>query len=58
MNATAISRRSSSQNIRAKADKRFAQWREPDTLDLARTAAVARLIFGPGMNIQITPVSA
>jgi FO synthase len=28
---------------------------EPDTLDLARTVAVARLVLGPEMNIQIPP---
>ena len=43
------------QNFRAKPDTRFAQWPEPDTLDLARTAAVARLIFGSEVNIQIPP---
>ncbi|MGA2713486.1 MAG: 7,8-didemethyl-8-hydroxy-5-deazariboflavin synthase CofG [Bryobacteraceae bacterium] len=43
------------QNFRAKPDTRFAQWPEPDALDLARTAAVARLIFGSEVNIQIPP---
>jgi 7,8-didemethyl-8-hydroxy-5-deazariboflavin synthase CofG subunit len=43
------------QNFRAKPDTRFAQWPEPNTLDLARTAAVARLIFGSEMNVQIPP---
>jgi len=43
------------QNFRAKADTRFAQWPEPSTLDLARTAAVARLIFGSEVNVQIPP---
>jgi len=43
------------QNFRAKADTRFAQWPEPSALDLARTAAVARLIFGSEVNIQIPP---
>jgi 7,8-didemethyl-8-hydroxy-5-deazariboflavin synthase CofG subunit len=43
------------QNFRAKADTRFAQWPEPSTTDLARTAAVARLIFGFDVNVQIPP---
>ena len=43
------------QNFRAKADTRFAQWPEPSTLDLARSAAVARLIFGSEVNVQIPP---
>jgi 7,8-didemethyl-8-hydroxy-5-deazariboflavin synthase CofG subunit len=43
------------QNFRAKADTRFAQWPEPGTLDLVRTAAVARLILGPEVNVQIPP---
>ena len=43
------------QNFRAKADTRFAQWPEPDAMDLVRTAAVARLIFGPEVNVQIPP---
>jgi FO synthase len=43
------------QNFRAKSDTRFAQWPEPEPLDLIRTAAVARLIFGNEVNIQIPP---
>jgi FO synthase len=43
------------QNFRAKPDTRFAQWPEPSTLDLARTAAVARVIFGSEVNVQIPP---
>jgi FO synthase len=43
------------QNFRAKADTRFARWPEPATDDLMRTAALARLIFGPEVNIQIPP---
>ncbi len=43
------------QNFRAKGDTRFAQWPEPSKADLARTAAVARLIFGSEVNIQIPP---
>jgi 7,8-didemethyl-8-hydroxy-5-deazariboflavin synthase CofG subunit len=43
------------QNFRAKADTQFAQWPEPDTPDLARTAAVARLIFGAAINLQVPP---
>jgi len=43
------------QNFRAKSDTRFAQWPEPDAIDLARTAAVARLLFGSEINVQIPP---
>ena len=43
------------QNFRAKPDTRFARWPEPEPLDLVRTAAVARLIFGTEINIQIPP---
>jgi 7,8-didemethyl-8-hydroxy-5-deazariboflavin synthase CofG subunit len=43
------------QNFRAKADTRFAQWPEPESDELMRTAAIARLIFGPEVNIQIPP---
>ncbi len=42
------------QNFRAKPDTRFAQYAEPDTLDLSRTAAVARLML-PHVNIQVPP---
>ena len=43
------------QNFRAKPDTRFAKSDEPDLDDLLWTAAVARLIFGPEMNIQVPP---
>jgi 7,8-didemethyl-8-hydroxy-5-deazariboflavin synthase CofG subunit len=43
------------QNFRAKADTLFRDRPEPDTLDVARTAAVARLILGARMNIQVPP---
>ena len=43
------------QNFRAKSDTRFASWPEPGQKDLIRTAAVARLIFGTEINIQIPP---
>jgi 7,8-didemethyl-8-hydroxy-5-deazariboflavin synthase CofG subunit len=43
------------QNFRAKADTKFAHWPEPETADLTRTAAVARLILGAGVNLQIPP---
>ena len=43
------------QNFRAKADTRFAGRAEPDLDDLMWTAAAARLIFGPAMNIQVPP---
>src|SRR6266446_2820848 len=40
------------QNFRAKPGTRMAQAPEPDLEDHLWTIAVARLIFGPGMNIQ------
>ncbi|RJF69384.1 5-amino-6-(D-ribitylamino)uracil--L-tyrosine 4-hydroxyphenyl transferase CofH [Rhodopseudomonas palustris] len=43
------------QNFRAKAETRFAGYDEPGLDDLLWTAAVARLIFGPAMNIQVPP---
>jgi FO synthase len=43
------------QNFRAKVDTRFAAWPEPATEDIARTAAVARLIFGGSINLQVPP---
>ena len=43
------------QNFRAKPGTLFAQRTEPDLLDLTRTAAVARLIFGQEVSIQIPP---
>jgi 7,8-didemethyl-8-hydroxy-5-deazariboflavin synthase CofG subunit len=43
------------QNFRAKPDTPFADKPEPTTLDLARTAAVARLIFGSEINLQVPP---
>ncbi|MCC6389309.1 MAG: 7,8-didemethyl-8-hydroxy-5-deazariboflavin synthase CofG [Bryobacterales bacterium] len=43
------------QNFRAKPDTRFAQWPEPETNDLVLTAALARVIFGPEVNVQIPP---
>jgi FO synthase len=43
------------QNFRAKPDTPFAHRAEPDVLDVARTAAVARLIFGARMSIQAPP---
>jgi FO synthase len=43
------------QNFRAKPDTRFAAQPEPRTLDLARTAAVARLILGDTINLQVPP---
>lgn len=43
------------QNFRAKPDTRFAQWPEPNALDLIRTAAVGRLILGSEVNLQIPP---
>lgn len=43
------------QNFRAKPDIVFAERPEPGSLQLARTAAVARLIFGDEINIQVPP---
>ena len=43
------------QPFRAKADTRMAQAGEPALDDLLRTLAVARLIFGPEMNVQSPP---
>jgi len=43
------------QNFRAKPDTLFAGRPEPVAMDIARTAAVARLIFGPRINLQIPP---
>jgi len=43
------------QNFRAKPDTLFAGRPEPTTLDLARTAAVARLILGGSVNLQVPP---
>ena len=43
------------QNFRAKPGTRMAQAAEPPFEDLLWTAAVARLIFGPNMNLQVPP---
>ena len=43
------------QNFRAKPDTDFAGRFEPDALDIARTTAVARLIFGEEINVQVPP---
>lgn len=43
------------QNFRAKPGTRMAEAAEPALDDLLWTAAVARLIFGPAMNIQVPP---
>lgn len=43
------------QNFRAKPNTKMAQAPEPDLEDLLWTIAVARLIFGPQMNIQAPP---
>ncbi len=43
------------QNFRAKDDTRMAGCAEPSRQDLLWTAAVARLLFGPDMNIQVPP---
>ncbi len=43
------------QNFRAKPDTRMAQAPEPELEELLWTIAVARLLFGPTMNIQAPP---
>ena len=43
------------QNFRAKPDTLFAGRTEPTALDVARTAAVARLILGSTVNLQVPP---
>ena len=43
------------QNFRAKADTLFADRSEPTALDVARTAAVARLVLGTEVNLQVPP---
>ena len=43
------------QNFRAKPETRMAESPEPDLDDLLWTIAIARLIFGPEMNIQAPP---
>ena len=43
------------QPFRAKADTRMAESAEPPLEDLQRTLAMARLIFGPEMNVQSPP---
>jgi 7,8-didemethyl-8-hydroxy-5-deazariboflavin synthase CofG subunit len=43
------------QNFRAKPDTLFAERPEPAALDVARTAAVARLILGNTVNLQVPP---
>jgi len=43
------------QNFRAKPGTKMAHWPEPDLDDLLWTIAVARILFGPEMNIQAPP---
>jgi 7,8-didemethyl-8-hydroxy-5-deazariboflavin synthase CofG subunit len=43
------------QNFRAKPGTRMAGCDEPDAMEIARTVATARLIFGGTMNIQVPP---
>ena len=43
------------QNFRAKPDTLFANRPEPSAVDVARTAAVARLILGGAVNLQVPP---
>ena len=43
------------QNFRAKKSTRMGKSVEPDTVDMLKTLAVARIILGPEMNIQAPP---
>ena len=43
------------QNFRAKPETRMEGCKEPDAMEIARTIATARLIFGGSMNIQVPP---
>jgi 7,8-didemethyl-8-hydroxy-5-deazariboflavin synthase CofG subunit len=43
------------QNFRSKPTIAMRGWPEPDAEDLLKTVAVARLLLGPGMNIQAPP---
>jgi len=43
------------QNFRAKPGTRMEGCDEPDSFDIARTVATARLVLGGGMNIQVPP---
>lgn len=43
------------QNFRVKMDIRMRHWREPSSMDMLRTIAVARLILGPDQNIEAPP---
>ncbi|MDP9370873.1 MAG: 7,8-didemethyl-8-hydroxy-5-deazariboflavin synthase CofG [Chloroflexota bacterium] len=43
------------QNFRAKPDIRMRDWPEPGPLEMVRTIAVARLIFGDEINVQAPP---
>jgi 7,8-didemethyl-8-hydroxy-5-deazariboflavin synthase CofG subunit len=43
------------QNFRAKPDTLFASRQEPSAFDVGRTAAVARLILGGSVNLQVPP---
>ncbi len=43
------------QNFRAKPEIPMATCEEPDTVDLARTVAMTRLVLGPDMNVQVPP---
>ena len=43
------------QNFRAKADTKMAQAPEPNLDELLWTIAIARIVFGPDMSIQVPP---
>ena len=43
------------QNFRRKPDIRMRDWPEPSSEDMVRTIAMARVLLGPGANIQAPP---
>lgn len=43
------------QNFRAKADIRMRNWPEPEPIEMVRTIAIARLIFGSTISVQAPP---
>ncbi len=43
------------QNFRAKPDIRMRDWPEPGPLEMVRTIAIARLLFGHEINVQAPP---
>jgi 7,8-didemethyl-8-hydroxy-5-deazariboflavin synthase CofG subunit len=43
------------QNFRAKHDIRMRNWPEPPPIEMVRTIAIARLLFGTAINVQAPP---